>query len=343
MIRERTWPRFAALVLLALAALFAHGRAAAAVNLTCSATMTGLNFGTVAPNGAAVNATATLNYSCTYNGGLLSILDGVYARLCFSIGTGSAGSGYAPRTMTSTAGDTMNFQMYTDLLHTNVWGGTGSGFTVPQAMVPFTVLSVGATQSGTLTLYGQVPAGQAALGAGSYLSHFNAANTQLTYAYNEALLSLGTYPTTCTSGSSGNGTGTFPFDVSATVLPSCTLSGASDMGFGSVPSNFSGNLSASSTITMNCVYRTSWQVGLDNGQNATGSARRMIRAGNTVTYELYRDSARTLRWGNTLNTDTAVGAGTGTAQSLTVFGRVQPQSGLATGTYSDRITVTVTY
>jgi len=28
---------------------------------------------------------------------------------------------------------------------------------------------------------------------------------------------------------------------------------------------------------------------------------------------------------------------------LTVFGRVQPQSGLATGTYSDRITVTVTY
>ena len=337
----RKWPRWIALALLGLAALFAYGRSEAAT--TCSATMTSLSFGSVVPSGAAVNATATLNYSCTYTGGLLGGLYGDYVRLCFSIGTGSAGTGYSPRTMTSAAGDTMNFQMYTDLTHLNVWGGAGSGFTVPQATMLFTILSSGSTQSGALTLYGQVPAGQAALGAGSYLSQFNAANTQLTYAYTEALLSLGTFPSTCTNGSSGNGTGSVPFDVTATVQPNCTLTGATDMGFGSVPSNFSGNVTASSTIAMNCVYRTAWQVGLNNGQNAVGSARRMIQGGNAVVYDLYRDNARTLRWGNTLNTDTAVGTGTGAAQSLTVYGRVQQQSGLAVGTYSDKITVTVTF
>ena len=332
--------RTLALVLLGLAALLAYPRAQAAT--TCSATMTNLSFGAVVPNGAAVPATATLNYSCTYTG-LLSSLFGDYIRLCFSIGTGSAGSGYSPRTMTSSAGDTMNFQMYTDAGHSNVWGGAGSSFSVPQVTMTFTILASGTTKNGSLTLYGLVPAAQAALGAGNYQSQFNAANTQLTYAYNEVLLSLGTYPTTCTNGGTGNGTSTFPFTVSANVQSSCALSGASDLGFGSAASNFSGNINASSTITMSCVYRSAWQVGLDNGQHAVGSTRRMIQGSGAVIYELYRDSARTQRWGNTLNTDTSSGTGTGSAQSLTVYGRVAPQSGLAAGNYADKITVTVTF
>lgn len=341
MIARSRWRRLAALALLGLAALVAHGRAEAAT--VCSATMTDLNFGAVVPGGAAVNATATLNYSCTYSGGLLGGLFGDYVRLCFSIGTGSGGSGYSPRTMTSGAGDTMDFQLYSDAARTVVWGGNGSGFGVPSTTMQFTILSSGQTQNGTLTLYGQVPAGQAALGAGTYLSQFNAAHTQLAYAYNEVLLSLGTFPSNCTNGASGNHTGTFPFNVNATVQPSCALTGASDLGFGSVASNFSANVTASSTITMNCVYRTSWQVGLDNGQNAQGATRRMIQGTHAVAYELYRDGVRTLRWGNALNTDTLSGSGTGAAQSLTVYGLVPPQSGLAAGSYSDRITVTVTF
>jgi spore coat protein U-like protein len=340
MSRCATWRRVAALALFGLAALLAHPLAQAAT--TCSATMTDLSFGAVVPNGAAVPATATLNYSCTYSG-LLGSLFGDYVRLCFSIGTGSAGGGYSPRTMTSGAGDTMNFQMYTDAAHSAVWGGNGSGFSVPQATMLFSILSNGVTQNGSLTLYGLVPAAQAALGAGSYQSQFNAANTQLTYAYNEVLLSLGAYPTTCTNGTTGNGSGTFPFTVSATVQQSCSLTGAGNLGFGSVASNFSGNIDASSTITMNCIYRTSWQVGLDNGQHAAGTTRRMIQGAGTVVYELYRDNGRSQRWGNTLNTDTQTGSGTGSAQSLTVYGRVLPQSGLAAGSYADKITVTVTF
>jgi spore coat protein U-like protein len=62
-----------------------------------------------------------------------------------------------------------------------------------------------------------------------------------------------------------------------------------------------------------------------------------------VSYELYRNSARTQRWGNTLNSDTVIGSGTGGTQNLTVYGRVPAQTTPSAGTYNDTITVTVTY
>ena len=68
----------------------------------------------------------------------------------------------------------------------------------------------------------------------------------------------------------------------------------------------------------------------------------LAAGGQFVTYELYRNTGRTLRWGNTLGTDTQAGTGTGTAQSQTVFGRVAPQTPNV-GSYSDTVTVTVTY
>ncbi len=334
-------PRYALLLVIAVGALLASSHARATT--TCSATMTDLSFGTVVPGGAAVNATATLNYSCTYSG-FLGSLFGDYVRLCFSIGTGSGGSGYNPRAMTSGAGDTMNFQIYSNSGNSTVWGGTGSAYTVPQTTLQFTVLSNGTTQNGSLTVYGQVPMGQAALGAGTYMSAFNtAANVQLTYAYNEVLLSLGTYPATCTDGGTGNGTGLFPFSVGASVQPSCSLTAASNMNFPTVASNFSSNDNASSSIQMTCVNRTAWQVGLDNGQHAAGTTRRMVQGANAVTYQLYSDNAFSVPWGNTLNTNTVGGTGNGSSQTLHVYGQVAPQAALAAGSYSDTITVMVTF
>ncbi len=289
-----------------------------------------------------MNATATLSYSCTYSG-LLGSLFGDYVRLCFSIGTGSAGSGYDPRTMTSGAGDSMSFQIYSNSGDSTVWGGIGSAYAVPQATILFTILSNGTSQSGSLTVYGQISMGQAALGAGSYMSSFNAANAQLTYAYNEALLSLGTYPSTCTNGGTGNGTGSFPFSVSAPVQPSCNLTAASNMNFPTVASNFSSNDDASSTIQMTCVNRTAWQVGLDDGQHASGTTRHMVQGANAVTYQLYSDNALTVPWGNTLNSDTVSGTGSGSSQTLHVYGQVARSRDLSRGNYSDTVTVTVTF
>ena len=82
------------------------------------------------------------------------------------------------------------------------------------------------------------------------------------------------------------------------------------------------------------------------------SPRQMAFGSARLNYNLYRDAARTLIWGNGLSgTSVAtasftvgpgVGNGTRTAQ-LPVYGRVPPQQVVGMGAYSDTIVVTVTF
>jgi spore coat protein U-like protein len=331
---RRRWLGFLALLLLAL------GATAARATTTCSATLTDLAFGNVAPGGAAVNASATLNYRCTYNGGLLGGLYGVYVRMCFSIGTGAQSAGYDPRRMTSAPGDTMAFQIYRNSARTQIWGSVDNPSYLPfQQDLSFTILANGETRTGSIPVYGQVPAAQAGLGVGAYSDVFNAAHTKLSYNYNEALLSLGTYPATCGNASLGS----FPFTASANVPPFCRLTLAGDLDFGTT-STLAAAVDASSSIGMSCTARTAWQLGLDAGQHALGGTRRMLGGGGAaIVYALYRDAARSLAWGNTLNSDTLLGTGSGSAQSFTVYGRVPAQAPVPSGNYADVVLVTVTY
>ncbi len=333
--------RLLAVTLFALFALLGSRHAQATT--TCTASMTNLAFGPVDPTGALVDATATLTYSCTFSG-LLSGLLGDYITLCFNIGTGTGGSSAAPRTMRDAASDTMNFQMYTDAAHSLVWGSSSvPGTSTLQTTLHFQILSSGTSRGGSLTLFGRVPSGQTSLHIGGYGSNFTGGDAQMNYAYNEAVLDIGNFPATCTGGGSGSGTGTYPFSSSASVASRCQLATASDMNFGSPASNFAGNIDQVSGISMTCTNGTAWQIGLDNGQSALATTRRMIGGSSYVVYELYRDTGRTLRWGNTLNTDTLSGSGSGTTQALSVYGRVAAQAGVAAGSYSDKITVTITY
>lgn len=322
-----------------LLALAAVSSGAAHALTTCSATMTHLSFGPVDPLGGLVDTTATINYQCTYSSGLLGNLYGVYARLCMSIGTGAQGSGMQPRQMTSGSGDAMTFQIYRDAARSQVWGSVDTPGTPPlQRDLQFTILGVGTTQTGTATVYGRVPAGQTGLGIGAYSNSFSGIHTRLSFRYNEALLSLGTYPADCGTASNGS----FAFTASASVAPACTVS-ATTQDFGAVSGLLRAAQDATSTVSLRCTYRAPWQVGLGVGQNAAGSVRRMSGPGGPIDYELYRDLGRTQRWGTTLNVDTVTGTGTGTTQNLTVYGRVPAQSPRTAGTYTDTIVVTVTY
>ena len=58
---------------------------------------------------------------------------------------------------------------------------------------------------------------------------------------------------------------------------------------------------------------------------------------------LYSNSGRTVVWGNTVGTNTIAGTGNGSVHNLTVYGSVPAQTTPAAGTYTDTITVTVTY
>ncbi|QDH70623.1 Csu type fimbrial protein [Marilutibacter alkalisoli] len=339
MIRSHPVPG-AALLLFALLWLPAPAQAVT----TCTASSTALNFGTVTGTGN-VDSTAVVTVVCNTSG--LSLLATARVRMCLNIGAGANGGGLTnPRRMTNSFGDAMQFQIYRDPARTLIWGDSSIPATPTPVQIDlqYDVPVLGGSGSTTATMHARVPA-QAGLAAGLHSNPFTGTHTRLDYRYAEALLGTPNYPASCTSGGGGGGTATFPFTASATVPDNCVIATATALDFGSVPGPVGSNIDQTSTITMTCTARTAWNVALDNGQNAVGLTRRMRlgATGSYVDYELYRDAGRSLRWGATIGTDTVPGTGTGTAQALTVHGRVPATQSVAAGNYSDVVTVTVTY
>jgi spore coat protein U-like protein len=139
-------------------------------------------------------------------------------------------------------------------------------------------------------------------------------------------------------------TTTSTFTPQITLTTSCAINSASTLNFGS-QGVLVANVDMTSTIQVQCTNTTPFNIGLDagTGSGATVALRKMTNAGNAVNYTLYSDSGRTTVWGNTVGTDTVSGTGSGASQSFTVYGRVPPQTTPAAATYTDTITVTVTY
>ena len=64
----------------------------------------------------------------------------------------------------------------------------------------------------------------------------------------------------------------------------------------------------------------------------------------TLGYQLYSDSLHSIVWGDGTSLSAVTpGVGTGSNQSLTVYGRLPTVTGAIPGTYTDTVTVTVTY
>ena len=106
----------------------------------------------------------------------------------------------------------------------------------------------------------------------------------------------------------------------------------------------SANVDQTSTITVTCTNTTPYNIGLDKGLNGGSVTTRQKKAGSAlITYSLFSASGRTVNWGNTVGTDTVAATGNGTGQAYTVYGRIPPQTTPAPASYSDTITITVTY
>ena len=139
-------------------------------------------------------------------------------------------------------------------------------------------------------------------------------------------------------------TTTTTFTVSVTLAATCTINSASTLNFGN-QGILSTNVDQTSTIQVTCTNSTPYNIGLDagTGTGATVATRKLTSGGATVNYSLYSDSGRTTVWGNTIGTNTVTGTGNGAGQNYTVYGRIPSQTTPAPGTYTDTITVTVTY
>ena len=139
-------------------------------------------------------------------------------------------------------------------------------------------------------------------------------------------------------------TTTSTFTVQATIIASCTINSASTLNFGSI-GVLTAAVNQTSTLQVQCTNTTPYNIGLDvgTGTGATVAVRKMTSGANTVNYSLYSDSGHTVVWGTTVGTNTVAATGNGAAQSYTVYGQVPAQTTPAPATYTDTITVTVTY
>ncbi|MGA3010614.1 MAG: spore coat U domain-containing protein [Terracidiphilus sp.] len=140
-------------------------------------------------------------------------------------------------------------------------------------------------------------------------------------------------------------TATNSFTVSATVVTACTVT-ATNMAFGTVvPSaSLATYTSTQSAITVTCTSGDPYTVALTAGlgTGATETSRYMMSGTtNKLAYALFNDSTRLTNWG-TLNGYLSE-SGSGTAQVWPVYGQISAQTAPPTGSYTDTITVNVTY
>ena len=300
-----------------------------ALSQTCTFTNTGLNWGDVnLASGTAFNLTGTFQASC--NG-----IAGRTVRVCpnFNAGTGGASANGNERYMLKGASQ-LRYNMYSNATRTTVWGSRTWG----RPPTPPTInVALNASGSGSVstTIYGSVLSGQSALPAGLYVSDFPGVETQIAYAYSTS--------GNCNAIGLSNVT-SVPFNVKANYPGSCAVS-ATNLNFGA-HGVLDSAISATNAINVTCTTGATYSVALSGGNSGAidPTQRKMSNPANTehVTYGIYRDSGHALPWGSSSGT-TVSGTGTGSAQAITAYGLVPAQPTPSPQTYSDTITVTISY
>ena len=313
--------RFAVSLAIVICASLELGLIRPANAISCSVSITSINFGNVdVLSGGSVDTTATVTLSCS-GGAPPNRL----TRNCVNIDKGSSGDATS-RQLVGPGGATLRYDLYSDSARTIRWGSWQTGYDTAGVTV-----DVPYNGSTNVTVFARLLASQQTAAPGAYSSSFTA-NPFVTFFYDPG-------STACPSGSPTSTS----FTASATVITSCNVN-ATTHSFGS-PGFLTSNVDATSTLTATCTSATPYNIGLNagTGTGATVTTRKMTNGSTTINYSLYTNSSRTTVWGNTVGTDTVSGTGSGLGQNITVFGRVPSQTTPAPATYSDTIVATVTY
>ena len=145
-----------------------------------------------------------------------------------------------------------------------------------------------------------------------------------------------------------DGRATVKMDVSALVTPNCRMT-LTPLNFGEydpLGANGSQELDATATVTLTCTLNSVATITIDGGQHPAGSnlSRQLASTDQRLSYEIFRDAARTQVWASGSNAVRYVSlTGISSASELTVYGRIPPGQEVASGSYNDVVTATVDF
>jgi len=301
---------------------------AAGSSANCTITGGTLAFGSInVLTGASVNSTATIGVSCKLGGG------GRSAYVCLNLDGGTITSS-TNRALVN-GSNKLLMELYSDPNRTVVFGSStsptyGSG----GLLVTMPTVAADGTTTANVTVYGGILASQQSIPAGTSGTLYSNDFTQTATSWPDK------NPATCNSGG-GNTTNAYSLLANATVTPQCSVNSPNTLNFGSVVSLGSA-IDAQTTLSVSCSNQLPYTVGLSSASGSSPMNFKMAFGANTLTYAVYQNSARTTGWGN-VSGQWVAGTGTASSQSLTVYGRLPIQALPPAGTYTDTISVTVTY
>ena len=140
-------------------------------------------------------------------------------------------------------------------------------------------------------------------------------------------------------------TDTDTFAVTATVVDSCSVS-ANDLDFGNYDPLALAATTASTTIDVTCTLLAPFTVALDSGVNGADIDNREMSDGSAALgYQLFSDAPLSTVFGDGLIGSTVAGVGAGplVPVNVPVFGQIPLGQNMEAGSYSDTITVTLTF
>ena len=294
---------------------------------SCSFIVSDIDFGDVIPFSASPTTThGVIEIRCSrgFRYGWVTI--------CPSIGYGDGNpSAWNPRQMARTGAFArkLNYQLYHPGTAT-IWGSFYWNRPPKPPVLHYRLSSRG---SGVwrVNIDALVFSGQTTVVPGNYVSNFSGGDVR--FAYLSGYASDCRYPYRVESPS---------FQVRARVPDFCEVS-ATDLDFGTV-GLLQNPVDANGSIRVRCTNGTTYRIRLSGGQAGAVAPdqRRMRRGSHTVRYGIFRDSARTLGWGDQPGNSVS-GVGNGAVQTYTTHGRVFAQPTPPAGTYTDTIVVTVDY
>jgi len=143
---------------------------------------------------------------------------------------------------------------------------------------------------------------------------------------------------------------TLPLSAHA-LLSTCTVS-ATGISFPAYASPGAANSDSTGDIAVTCtatvvVGTGSYTIAVSTG-SGTFANRKLTSGANFLDYNIYTDSARSIVWGDgtgstQMESDSYTILLTPTTRHYTPYGRVQGSQNKPAGTYTDTVTVTITY